>query len=229
MRGRQHRLRGLSLVELLVGTALGLVLVAVALVAWGHQLRETRHLLLETRLMQDLRATVELMTRDLRRAGRWAEATGGVWRDSRTPVRVNPHARPVLSGDEIGFSYSAPDSPDRDTADLSGPLGYRLRQGVVEMKLAGGQWQAMTDAGTVRVTQFKIADNTHVQMIEGLCALPCPSPSASSGPDACPPRQAVQRVDLHLRAHAAGDPSVVRELQSTVRLRSDVLLGKCPS
>ena len=67
--------RGLSLVELLVGLALGLLVVAggAALLARQH-LREHRALLLEARLMQDLRTAADLVARDLRRAGYWGDA-----------------------------------------------------------------------------------------------------------------------------------------------------------
>jgi prepilin peptidase dependent protein B len=66
MRRHQH---GLSIVELMVGLALGLLVVAAALLALTHHLRENRSLLMEARLMQDLRTTSDLIARDLRRAG----------------------------------------------------------------------------------------------------------------------------------------------------------------
>ena len=88
-----HRLeRGLSMVELLVGAAIGLVIVAAAgSVVAAHRVA-ARHLQLEARLMQELRAAAELIARDLRRAGHWAAAASGVRRGDE-PVAVNPHDR----------------------------------------------------------------------------------------------------------------------------------------
>ncbi len=65
MRGRQL---GLTLVELLVGMAIGLLLTAIALVAMTQHLRQNHRLLVEARLTQDLQALVDLVSRDLRRA-----------------------------------------------------------------------------------------------------------------------------------------------------------------
>jgi prepilin peptidase dependent protein B len=63
------RQRGLTLVELMVGMAIGLLLTAIALLAMSQHLRENHRLLVEARLTQDLQAMVDLISRDLRRAG----------------------------------------------------------------------------------------------------------------------------------------------------------------
>src|SRR6185369_348939 len=76
MTPRRHQ-QGLSIVELMVGLAIGLVVVAAALLALTNHLRENRSLLLEARLMQDLQTTTDLIARDLRRAGPLSLANGG--------------------------------------------------------------------------------------------------------------------------------------------------------
>jgi prepilin peptidase dependent protein B len=223
-RGRAARpQRGLSLIEMLVGLALGLVLVSFALLGWALQVRETRHLLLETRLMQDLRTTADLMSRNLRRAGHWAGAPSGVWQGDGADLRSNPHAHLELAADKVTFSHSPPDARDIEPAGL-GQLGYRLRQGVIEMQMNSGAWQSMTDAGTMVVTAIDLSAETVKEPLGGLCTRACP---ASAG-DTCPPTQEVRRVALHIRAASARDASVTRELQSSVRLRNDTLLGACP-
>ena len=66
-------LRGLTLVELLVGLALALLVAAGGAALLTSQLREHRALVLESRLMQDLRTAADLIARDLRRAGHWGK------------------------------------------------------------------------------------------------------------------------------------------------------------
>src|SRR5688572_15814717 len=77
MNDRSHQ-NGLSLVELLVGLALGLFVVAVAATLLAAQTPEQRRLAAEQRLMQDLRTATDVVTRDLRRAGHWGAAASGV-------------------------------------------------------------------------------------------------------------------------------------------------------
>ena len=70
MTGRSAQ-QGLSIVELMVGVAVALVLIAGALKAYAGHVEHTRRLLLEARVQQDLRGATELIARDLRRAGYW--------------------------------------------------------------------------------------------------------------------------------------------------------------
>ena len=75
----------MSLVELLIGITLGLFITGAGITAFVVHLRESRSLIAQSRLMQDLRATTDLITRDLRRAGYWGDAAAGVWpRDPAT-------------------------------------------------------------------------------------------------------------------------------------------------
>lgn len=187
--------RGLSLVELMVGSAISLMIVAVALLALTHHLRENRSLLLETRLMQDLRTTTDLMAQNLRRAGPLSDTGNGVL-----------------------FSYPG-------TSGANAEMRYRLRAGVIEMKLGEGHWQAMTDAGTVRVAAFSIAPQVEETVLSGFCSQACAEGSSAT----CPPRQQVRSLAIRVEAHAAHDPAVVRSASTTVRLRNDALLGACPT
>ncbi|MCR5883350.1 prepilin-type N-terminal cleavage/methylation domain-containing protein [Rhizobacter sp. J219] len=74
----RHSQQGLTLVELMVGMAIGLLLIAVALLAMSQHLRENHRLLIEARLTQDLHAMMDLLSRDLRRAGPLAVQHDGV-------------------------------------------------------------------------------------------------------------------------------------------------------
>ncbi len=187
--------RGLSLVELMVGSAISLMIVAVALLAFTHHLRENRSLLLETRLMQDLRTTTNLMAQNLRRAGPLSETGNGVL-----------------------FSYPG-------TAGTSAEMRYRLRAGVIEMKLGEGYWQAMTDAGTLRVAAFSITPRVEETVLDGFCSRACAEGSSAT----CPPRQQVRSLAIRVEAHAANDPAVLRGTSTTVHLRNDALHGACPT
>ncbi len=187
--------RGLSLVELMVGSAISLMIVAVALVALTHHLRENRSLLLETRLMQDLRTTTDLIAQNLRRAGPLSE-----------------------DGSGILFTYAG-------ATGVGAEMRYRLRAGVVEMKLGEGYWQAMTDAGTMRVAAFSITPHVEENVLNGFCSQACADGSSAI----CPPRQLIRSLAIRVEARAANDPAVNRSASTTVRLRNDELLGECPA
>lgn len=223
--GTTTRQRGLSLIELLVGLAIGLFITAVAGTLLNSHLRENRALLLEARLMQDLRTAADVITRDLRRAGYWANATSGVWLQGATTLLANPYAAiapGAAASDAVTFRYSR-DNIENNAVDGNEHFGFRLRGGAVEMLLGSGNWQALTDTGTLLVTVFSVTPEVTRISLEALCSKPC-----AAGSTSCPPEQQVRSLALLVTGRSATDPNVIRSVRSTVRLRNDSFTGACP-
>jgi type IV pilus assembly protein PilW len=218
------RVRGFSLVELLVGLTVGLLIAAGATAFLATTLREHRGVLLESRLMQDLRTAADLVARDLRRAGYWAAAPEGAWLPGTRATTANPYAAvtPVAAAsDAVGFAYSR-DATENDALDANEQFGFRLRGGAIQMQLGAGNWQALTDASTLVVTTFSVTPEVQPVSLEAACPAACPASSVT-----CPPRLQVRSLDVQIEGHALADPTVRREVRSSVRLRSDTVVGTC--
>lgn len=205
--------RGLSLVELMVGITVGLFVVAGASMVVATQLGDNRRLLLETQLQQDLRATADIIVRELRRAGGSESAQALVARPAVTPT-TNPKIQQVElkgGGTEVQFHF------ERAVGDI-GPFGFRWdsKNGVVT-SLLGGRWQELTDATTMKVTDFKVTESR-----SGPFRVPCTSDCPGGpGDTSCWPALTVRAYDIAITAQARGDETVVRQIRSTVRLRND--------
>ena len=224
MRDRR-RTRGVSLVGLLVGTAIGLVVVAAAGGVVATHQRDQRAVLAEARLMQDLRATAELVARDLRRAGHWSAAASGVRLDgdASTPL-VNPHASispALVATSAVALSFSN-GTHDASAVDDSERYGFRLRAGAVEIQLGAGNWQALNDPATLVVTTFRVEPSVDEVSLASFCAAPC-----AAGSVVCPPRQQVRSFAVSLVGRGANDAAVVRSLHTRVRARNDAVVGRC--
>ncbi len=213
MRTQQH---GLSLVELMVGLALGLLITAAGLSLLASQWREHRSATAAMRLMQELRSAADIIARDLRRAGHWGAPAAGT---------ANPYAAFVpqaAASDAAQFAYSR-DTTENQLLDGNEQFGLRLRGGVIELLLGSGGWQALTDAGTLVVTEFSVQPTLQsVPLIEH-CATPCPPGVA------CEPRLEQRSVAFRITARAADDPGLVRRLSSQVQLRNPTVTGTCPA
>ena len=219
----RHRQHGLSLIELLVGAAVGLIVVASAGSVVAAQQVAARRVQVEARLMQDLRAAAELVGRDLRRAGHWAAAASGV-RSSDAPALVNPHADIATTPGAaavvaLSFSTAAGDAASVDDGER---FGFRLRNGAVEVQLGVANWQALSDPGTVVVTSFSVVPRVEEADLATFCAKPC-----SAGSTTCPPRQQIRTYTVRVAGRSMTDPLVARELRSVVRVRNDVVVGRC--
>lgn len=224
IKGGTHR--GLSVVELLVGVAVGLFLVAGASTLFVTNLANSRQLLLEARIVQDLRATADMITRDLRRAGYWGNALAGTVATAASGVSTtgtNPYRSITPGTGMIEYTFSR-DTTENDTLDSNENFGFRRAVvsgvGVMQMKLGTGNWQTITDPDSMDVTAFTVTPTeTDIDMRDA-CAVACAGAS-------CPTIR-VRQYALTLTARAIGDPRVVRTLQTRVRPRNDEFRGACP-
>jgi prepilin peptidase dependent protein B len=209
------------LVELMVGLALGLFIVATALFLLSEHLRENRSLLLQARLQQDLRTTLDLMSRHLQRAGRWGTPQAAIWQPDAVSQN-NPYAA-LTSGNNSVVFHASRDVQENQQIDSNETLGFRLQQGVLQMRLGDGGWQSLTDPEVMRITQLQIQPQVFEQTLVDLCHRPCPAASST-----CPPRLQVRSAQINIQASATHDAQVLRSLQTQVRLRNDAVVGACP-
>jgi type IV pilus assembly protein PilW len=205
--------RGLSLVELLVGIAIGMFIVAAATMIVVTQLGDNRRLLVETQVQQDLRAAADIITRDLRRAGalRLTDAHSGL--ASPTVAAVDSIYMPVAPigggpATQVDFLYM------RTATDL-GPYGFRLTDGAIESLQAGGNWQQLTDRSTLEITAFSVTPR-HEPMLRLPCQRLC-----TDGTQDCWPELRVRRYTITITGRAVADRTVQRTVTTSLRLRND--------
>ena len=221
------RARGLSIVELMVGMAIGLFVVAGASFIAVNQIGDNRRLSLETQVQQDLRAVADLMARELRRAGHWGASESGVWYAGGPNAAPNPYSAtvPAAAGpavQEVTFRYSR-DAVEDGVADPNTErFGFKLDADHTIKVLVGGAWQALTDPNVLKVTRFDVTLDKKTVLLS--CFKECPG-----GGTACWPRQDVRRFTIEIAGEAVFDASVKRSVSDSVRLRNDATTGACPA
>lgn len=233
---------GFSLLELMLGMTLGLLVLASVLAFYGTVVRSSADNLKGARLNQDLRATLNLISRELRRAGFWAAVP---FVDDMT---ANPFLSTALGSDlKVGaftgemanscitFTYDldadkrlgvgAGGTADaiRDTDNVE-QLGYRLRNGAIEYRTGGspfsctgGTWERLTEPEVV------IAGLVF-QLGETCLNVGAPGTACAAGGIG----QYLRRVDVTLSGRLASDPLVLATLAGRVRVRNDKFLPVIP-
>lgn len=222
-----RRQQGLSLVELMVGVTIGLFIVAAASLLIASQLHDNRRLLAETQLQQDMRASADIITRQLRRSGSFNRAETAVANPALSPAAGVPQKNDFLdltvtagTAGSIAFNYQRP------PAEPQGPYGYRLQNGVVQTRLAQDTgWQDLTDKNVLFVEELEITTASAPNPPRRLpCPVACPTPvPPGETADYCYPTVAVRELTVRIRGRAVADPAVRREVSSQVRLRNDDL------
>lgn len=207
--------RGLSLVELMIGIAVGMFVVAAAATLVATQLTENRRMQLELQVQQDLRATADIITRELRRAASIAQfndVANYVWTPGTLwQANDNVPAAPA-SGPSTSVTFQQARSPNG-----VGSSGFRLDNGTVQTFLVGSGWQPLTDTTTMTVTTFSI-DLVSEGAIRVACAKLC-----DDGTDNCWPTVTVRTYTIDITGRSTNDAQVVRSLRSSVRVRNEIL------
>jgi len=212
----------------MIGTTIGLFVVAGTVSLYATNASSSRRLLAEARLNQDLRAAMDLVSRDLRRSGYWGNAIKGTTiTGSGTSTTANPY-RGVSSTEaddvngEVTYQFSRDATEDDSVADAE-HFGFRLDGGVLQMQTEEDSWTPMTDSNQVTVTEFTVADNPVELALGSLCTTVC-----AVGAPNCP-TMTVRRYVIRLSGQSVTDTSVVRTLEASVRPRNDQLEGQCPA
>jgi type IV pilus assembly protein PilW len=228
----RRRQRGLSLVELMVGITVGLFVVAAAAMLTATQLSDNRRLLLEAQVQSDLRASADIITRELRRAGGSTLAHLGVWSTTNATPVENPRqaiSPTEMVTSEILYEYRRPDTPAlnfgfKRVTRTQGELTF----GVLQALQGTGGWQDLTDPNTLDVTSFAVAVAQAGPELRVPCPKPCPLPlpTGVTDPQHCWPQYAVRNATITIEGRARSDPAVFRSISSTVRLRNDAIFFK---
>jgi type IV pilus assembly protein PilW len=235
MRGKsfstRHLMHGLSIVELLVGMAIGLFILAGSSALFVANIASSRRLALETRINQDLRATMDLITRDLRRGAYWGNALEGTRANA---TQANPYAAvtltPATNPSQILYSYTR-DTTENNSLDNNEVFGFRLSAGAIQMCMGGSSasscnnWQTLSNTDILRISALSIAPTETTIDLRAACATNCTDTALAPS---CP-RIRIRSYNITLTGSATSDAALSRTLRSQVRLRNDALLGACPA
>jgi type II secretory pathway component PulJ len=234
--------RGLTLVELLIGSALGLLILGVLTGLYVNTIASSGQGLRMAHLQQQLRAAMEIMGRDLRRAGYYgtrpdagtlAALRANPFTDADHPGKDEAERNDVRIGHFQGGQAEAAGSCILYSYDLDADgnlkpsgvgmerFGFRLREGMLQMRYGGdgfdcdqGVWHAVTDAG-VEITHLEFQlDSTPLHPRDGEHACVAGEPCLF-----------IREVRITMAGRLHADPGVRMRLDSRVRLRNDRYLA----
>lgn len=230
--GRFGKITGFSLVEMMISIVIGLVVVGGVISIFASAIKSHTDNLRMTRLNQELRVVMNMMVRDIRRAGFWG-GNNGVFQTLGPPFTSNPFGGGIPispTGDCITFSYDADNSGGSPAASEN--LGFRLNGGAVQTRISApscsaGLWRGITDPNAVVITglTFTLTPAATVD-IDGAATTPCPPrvpppPGCAPGGTRSIPTLGVvtvQEINITLSGQLASDTSVTRTIRETVRV-----------
>ena len=234
------RERGFSLVELMVAMVAGLVVGGAVLAFAIASMKSNADYLVATRLTQDLRSTLDLVTRELRRSGYDEDSLGYISTSSGSDfARLLLDDETATAGDFqcVIFAYDRAGgavvggAPEPGNGEIRG-FRYALREvngvdtGVVEYAVSADGVTPACDGDAPDYDDYPATCNAG----SGWCALSDPTHlvitgftirDRRSGVPASAPVVQVRELDVSITGDAVGSTDYTRTFASTVRVRSD--------
>ncbi len=230
--GSLRRQTGVTLTDLLVGTTVGaLVLIGIS-TTYVLGARSTSQNVEQARLNQELRAVLEIMQQDIRRAGYWDMSEADDPDPAQNPFQssIDGIDRRLRTGQVAGEStescilYSYDLEHDNPTAMTM--FGFRLRHQSVQMRtgpssvddktfactIGSGSWERITSED-VRITTLRFTIT-----IAQTNLAPEKEDAACATNELC---RETRQVAILIAGRIRDDQAVRQSLQATVAVRND--------
>jgi Tfp pilus assembly protein PilW len=204
----------------MVSMTLSLLAVSTMVILMANTLRTGSNTIQMSRLSQELRAAMQLMSRDLRRANyhsSFLQCFANA--DCRTDLGISAYVN-TISVDAAGdcFWYWLDRNGDADLSnDAIGAfrLGSVNGTGVIQMRTAGnGAADCESDDGWEAITDFRIVDITGFTVAE--------DDSYTESLSASGDQQFVEKIRFNIAGRMLRNPDVTREIQDLVLVRNDI-------
>lgn len=227
-----RRQAGLSLIELMIALAAGLIVIGAALTFTVSTVRAYGDNIRSTRLSQELRTSMNLVIRELRRGGYDSAAVTRVMTDD-TPSEFLSFSAPA-SGDCLFYEYDRGEGVLGDAPAASEKRAIRFDRTTKALQMNTGSadsncggtpsdWVDLTDPRVVSITGFTPALTTN-RFCSVIAKYDTSVPKDGIFEQYDLAEGAVRVVSLTLEGGMASDPEgVVRQVSDSVRIRSDEL------
>lgn len=216
----QGRHKGFSLIELMIATTIGLTLLSGLLYLFTSFSRAQTDRLMTLRLQQELRAIMNVMINDIRRAGYWSGAAMA-WKPPNANGFTNVQ---LIGGDCLLYTYDARKDDKDGIPDSEDHGGFKLDKGRIRIRTSAspcqggkcgtcdsGVWWTLNDEKSVSITRLQFRQV--IKMAAGIL------PGT---------RQLHQRIDIVLEGALVQAPAMSRTMRGSVYLPNAAVLISSP-
>lgn len=222
--------QGHTLLELLVAMVISVILLVWMADSMSRTMADHGKTLQRNRLNQAFQTTLAMMERELRRAGYWGNGTVSAKNGPVNPFFLSPHG--LKAGNMTGqagqscltYSYDLNKNGLLDQTTPDERFGFRLNQGMVEMRTGGdtplacdtGSWTGLTSTAVV-VDQlyFNLANAYCINLSKAgaNCLIVTPAKGDLLRRE--------YRVDLTMSGHLKQMPTIQRTDTLSIRVRNE--------
>lgn len=251
MKRAHSKQTGVTLIELMIGVVVGLIILAGVLNVFVATIKSSSDALKSSRLNQEIRAAMSLISGDIRRAGYWGTAAAGSTNPFMTATsKIAIQGYGGNAGACILFTY---DLNADGTIDADEYMGYRFdsTNNEIDVKTSSadagsgvgnmtndatcnkGSWEALTDSSTITISQtgatpvFSLTDAQCLNVTDD----PTTDCQPTSGSYVAPTTGDIvvwtQVVDITFTGQVitinANELATTKQVQETVKVRNNLV------
>lgn len=202
----RRSIAGFSLVELMISVTLGLIVMGGVIGIFASTVKSHSDTLKMTRLHQELRAAMDIMSRDIRRAGYRGDAQNG----DENPFTTSFNLSVIGTGLSNCIAYAYDANRNGGAVQNRDRFGFRLDSedsvGIIRGRNGGAGALDCTFASVQPITDEKTVDITRLNF---------KLDSAIVG------TRTIRSVVITLNGRLINDTTVKRTLRETVRIQND--------
>lgn len=224
---RSHKQSGATLMEVLVAMTVSLVATAAMIAMMSNTLGTTARIVQMTKLTDDMRVALQMMTRDLRRSSYNANAMYCYGNDNcgsdGSALTLAGDLTISAAGDCLTFLTDRDHDGD-STEDGAGGFRRVTRNGVGVIEMWTGDnapncgdapgavgWVEITNPENMDIFAFNVDDDlSYTQLI------------LDNGTDTL--SQRIRKIRMNLQGRLVLDDSIQREVEDVINVRNDLLL-----
>jgi type II secretory pathway component PulJ len=217
--------RGYSLMELLVATSLSLVVTMTMIGLMSNSLASTSRVVKMTKLTDDMRVALQMMTRDVRRSNYTADAVLCFANpDCAVDGTITWSGDVAISEEGDCFVFQLDRDFDGDmTENAAGAFRRTLQNGVGAMEMWVGEsvpacgsndvnWVLVTDPNDIEITAFSVDD-----------ALSYSEVIWDDG-EGNQFQQKVRKLRFRISGQLTADAHITRDIEDVIKLRNNLYL-----
>lgn len=229
MKARLLKLKqtGASLMEVMVAMSISLVVTASMIALMGNSLGTTTRVIQMTKLSDDMRVALQMMTRDVRRSSYNANSMFCYANDDcDSDGAITAAADITINGGNNCFTFLLDRDHDGDsTEDDAGGFRRVVASGVGVIEMWTGDasadcTSAAGSAGWVQITNPENLDIFAFSIDENLSYTQVIKDDGAGNTVS----QKVRKIRMDMRGRLVLDNTIVREMQDIISVRNDLLL-----
>lgn len=205
--------RGVTLIELMIGLVVGLIVIGAVSSFTVATLRAGNENVQSSRLTQDLRTAMTLVSREIRRSGYDSAAVERMG----TGTAPSNYTALTVSNGCLAYQYNRAGNQFRAIRISDGALEMATATAAITDCNGGGNWTVITDPDVVAITGFAPTETREVfSTIVGMNVVGADTEVLAGCGQ-------VRNISIDITGSLVADASISRKIHEEIRVRADPL------